>query len=49
MEETHSPREAGEPQTLAPKTDKQELFVTFKETRSKVARSRPASRASRRT
>jgi DNA repair exonuclease SbcCD ATPase subunit len=31
MEETHSPKEAGEPQTMAPKAEKQELFVTFKE------------------
>merc|ERR1719353_1654418 len=33
MEEAHSPKEAGEPQTMAPKAEKQELFVTFKETK----------------
>merc|ERR1712182_187323 len=33
MEETHSPKDAGEPQTMAPKAEKQELFVTFKETK----------------
>jgi hypothetical protein len=33
MEETHSPKDAGEPMTAAPKAEKQDLFVTFKETK----------------
>merc|ERR1719379_2584007 len=32
MEETHSPKDAGEPVAAAPKAEKQDLFVTFKET-----------------
>jgi len=33
MEETHSPKEAGETVAMAPKAEKQDLFVTFKETK----------------
>merc|ERR1719201_51064 len=38
MEETHSPKEAGETVAMAPKAEKQDLFVTLKDAKSTLAK-----------